>query len=296
MLSSLYNAQGRIVYHLEWTPQRAWSRPQLENLLTAHRSEWGVAASVSTNRFLNFLTTEQILTRYDLDFPQSVTRYCREPCSPLALALSLRLDSYLCHHTASYLHGLTPVLPPVVYVNSEQNNDGKTGSGLRQESVDAVFQRGPRLTNNRAAYQDRELCQLNGKYTARFGVIECLHPHHGPLRLTGLERTLVDLAVRPCHAGGTNEVLRAYMAAASRVSIELLTDTLAALDFTYPYHQAIGFYLERARYPKEAIDQLRAQPMEIDFYLDYAMPDPVYSSHWRLYYPRELASLDSKQQ
>lgn len=59
-----------------------------------------------------------------------------------------------------------------------------------------------------------------------------------------------------------------------------------------PYHQVIGFYLERAGYSASDLDHFRRKPLDIDFYLDYQITDPVYSRDWRLYYPRDLHRRD----
>lgn len=61
--------------------------------------------------------------------------------------------------------------------------------------------------------------------------------------MTKLERTLIDIAVRPNYAGGVHHVLEAYAAAKSRVSVNVLLATLQKMEYVYPYHQVIGFYI-----------------------------------------------------
>lgn len=53
----------------------------------------------------------------------------------------------------------------------------------------------------------------------------------------------------------------------------------------YPYHQAIGYYLERAGYKASAIELFRNHPREQDFYLTHAMGKTRYDERWRLYVP-----------
>ena len=108
-----------------------------------------------------------------------------------------------------------------------------------------------------------------------------------PLRITNIERTLIDATVRPVYAGGVAQVAEAFRAAAGRLSVNRIAAYLRKLRFTYPYHQSIGFYLERAgTYKASQIELLREFPVEFDFYLTYQMRDPDYNKRWRLYVPK----------
>lgn len=61
------------------------------------------------------------------------------------------------------------------------------------------------------------------------------------VRVTSLERTLLDATVRPGYAGGVANVLEAYRRAREDLNVSRLINTLGELDHVYPYHQAIGF-------------------------------------------------------
>jgi hypothetical protein len=63
---------------------------------------------------------------------------------------------------------------------------------------------------------------------------------------------------------------------------------LQRLDHAYPYHQAIGFLLERAGRPNADCQKFEALGKEFDFYLDYGMKRPVFNKKWRLHYPASL--------
>jgi predicted transcriptional regulator of viral defense system len=108
--------------------------------------------------------------------------------------------------------------------------------------------------------------------------------------VTNLERTLIDIAVRPAYAGGVNSVLSAYRLAQPNVSIRKLKKALRFLNYVYPYHQSIGFYIDMAgNYTNKAIQEfLTYDTFKYNFYLDYEIKEKSYSEKWRIYYPQDL--------
>ncbi len=146
-----------------------------------------------------------------------------------------------------------------------------------------------RVTKSHAQYDDMTIWLLNGMYTDSYGVLERKNDRGKSIRLTNVERTLIDISVRPVHAGGVDKVLRAYQLAKDKVSVEQLAETLRVLNFTYPYHQVVGFYLEKAGgYMVSQIELFTQFDQEYDFYLTHDMGETFYSEKWRLYYPNNL--------
>ena len=104
-----------------------------------------------------------------------------------------------------------------------------------------------------------------------------------------IERTLIDITVRPVHSGGVTEVLKAFELAREKVSVNRLAVMLKKLAFIYPYHQAVGFYLERAGY-RPFVDRscFKEMPREFDFYLEHGMKAKEYVKEWNLFIPKGL--------
>lgn len=269
---------------------KVFTRKQLEVLLAQNKEFWRLPKSMSAHSFMEFLLAEGLISLAKFKFPgRNVDRYLYGEPSSFEVISSLKPDGYFSHYAAVFLHGLTDQLPKTVYLNSEQTPKPRASSGLEQQRIDFAFRRRQRRSKNIASFRDLRVCLLNGKHTEQLGVVEAAGPEGEGLRVTSVERTLVDIAVRPEYAGGVHEVLRAYQGARDKAAVTKIVAILRQLDYVYPYHQAIGFYLEKAGgYKRSAVELLRANDMDFDFYLAYGMTDKEYSRRWRLFFPKGL--------
>ena len=129
---------------------------------------------------------------------------------------------------------------------------------------------------------------INGKNTNRLAVEKTVGPSSEQLEATDLERTLIDIVVRPAYAGGIYQVLEAYRAAKERASANRLVSILKKLDYVYPYHQAIGFLMQRAGYPERRLSLLRNLGITHNFYLVHGIQQPEYDASWHLFYPKGM--------
>jgi hypothetical protein len=173
-------------------------------------------------------------------------------------------------------------------LNFEQSKRSSS-SVLTQEAIDLAFRNFVRVSKNTAKYKEMNICLLNGMYTGRLGVTELIGDRGEKLQLTGVERTLIDAAVRPVYSGGVSEVISIYQVTRNRVSTKRLFDIFKKLNYVYPYHQVIGFYLEPAGvYEDKDINLFYSIDMPFNFYLTHKMGETSYSEKWRLYYPKEL--------
>jgi len=162
------------------------------------------------------------------------------------------------------------------------------------KSVDFLkaFHTGPRISNNIAIYDDYKICLLNGKYTNQLGVEIKTNDslNINKIKVTGIERTLIDISVSPHYSGGVNEVLTAYKRAKGKVSVKKLAQMLKQLDYIYPYHQIIGFYLEKAGYKEDELKLFEDMGIKNKFFVTRKIEDKnrEFSNKWQLYYPKFL--------
>lgn len=202
--------------------------------------------------------------------------------TPYHYALSLRGDTYLSHGSAVYLAGLTQQQPMTIYVNKEQSPKPAGQETIVQEAIDRAFARPQRRSNYTFRIDDFQIVLVSGKATKNAGVIR---DPEWKLPVTCLERTLIDVAVRPRYAGGVFQVMEAYRNGIEVVDVDRLITLLDSLAYRYPYHQSIGFYLENAGADESVLYRLRSRGLQFDFYLDYAMANPRYDQSWRVWVP-----------
>jgi hypothetical protein len=232
------------------------------------------------------LLKAKILKRAVLPFPyRPDTRYLFGEVGLLDLVQSLSSQGYFTHFTALYLNDLTEQTPKTIYFNVEQRSSGGAGQ-LTQEGLDRAFKAEARSSSNVVEYKGTRIVKVNGRNTSQLGVVVKPQKNAGALRLTDVERTLIDATVRPAYSGGIAVVAKAFEAAKESVSVNKLASYLRKLRYVYPYHQAVGFYMERAGYEEPLLKLLEAFPIEYDFYLQHAMRSPVLNRRWRLYVPK----------
>lgn len=246
--------------------------------------------SLERKTFLNFLLEENIIIEEKIQLPnRTMTKYIFGEVSKYELALSINPNSYLSHYTAMFLHGLTENIPKIIYTNMEQylKPSSNTSRDLPQDNIDRAFSRPMRTTNNIAIAENFKVVLLNGKNTGNLEVIK-KEINNKNLPITSIERTLIDIVTRPKYSGGVLEILNAYEEAKDKFSTGRLLATLKKLDYAYPYHQAIGFYMEKAGYSDDILKRFDKLDKKVDFYLTYQMKDINYSKRWRIHYPAYL--------
>jgi hypothetical protein len=288
--ATMKKAKPDITSVFKHLPQRTFTRSQIEAILSEYRDDWRLPESITVYQFIRFMLDETDLDVVKFEFPsRTIVRYPWGEVSIYDLVLSLRPDSYFSHYTAMYLNDLTEQVPRTIYSNFEQSPKPRSDATLEQSRIAAAFRRKPRVSNNRASYNDFDICLVNGKFTKKLGVIDIEGPEGELISVTNVERTLIDITVRPFYAGGVFEVLKAYKLAKGQVSVNKLAAMLKKIDYLYPYHQAIGFYLERSGVYKDSLLRLLEKlGTDYDFYLTYQMKDTDYSRRWRLHFPKGL--------
>lgn len=267
--------------------RKVFTKEQVADILEERRTVWRLPLSTYADKFIDQLVKKEILKKVEISFDGYVSdkeRFMVEGASILQIAASLVNKSYLSHYSAVWVNGLTTQVPKTLYITFEQAAKASVDRTLTQGGIDAAFSKPQRKASSRAIYGDYTFVMLNGMFTNRLGVYSVDH-----VPVTNIERTLIDITVRPSYAGGVFSVLDAYKSALEQgLSINKLVATLDRMKFIYPYHQSVGFYLERAGYKGKKLEELRGRGKEFIFYLTYEIAEKEYSADWRLYYPKGM--------
>jgi predicted transcriptional regulator of viral defense system len=215
-------------------------------------------------------------------------RYVTGHVSLLSFACSFYKNSYLCHSTALHIHGLASL--EAIFVNHEQTPKNTT-SRLSQPGIDQAFRNQPRRSAYTFEASGTTIIFLNGKNTQNAGVITAVAPNGESVPVTSLERTLIDCVVRPQYAGGIHQVVEAFSKARGTVSVAEIVRLLRLAKHAYPYHQTLGFLLDRVGMPKDQLAPLKSFPIRFNFYVDYGMEAPSFDPTWKILYPAHVAGL-----
>lgn len=272
----LFDSSGKTVYTVT----------DLATVLAQNREFWRLTTRTSVEQFVRFLVERTKLREIHLKSGyRDATLFAWGEPSRFELGMSLRKSPYLSHGTAVFLHGLNELVPTTLYVNQEQSPKPRPSGGLTQQAITRAFSNQQRVSNYVYHWGDFKFQIISGKATDHLEVERVKGPAGENLLATSVERTLIDITVRPTYAGGVYQVLEAFRSARERVSVGKMLATLKKLDYIYPYHQAIGFYMERAGFEANRVDRLRRLGIGFDFYLTYGIKTPAYDPSWRLFFP-----------
>lgn len=285
--SRLTIAKPDIVKLFTSATKTVYSNRELAVTLAQNRDFWRLTQRTTVDQFIEFLLGKGGLRLIELKSQfGNIVRFAWGEPSRFEIGISIRPRPYLSHGTAVFLHGLNEQLPTTIHVNQEQSPKPRPTSSLTQEALSRAFSNEQRRSKYIYRYKDWQYQIISGKDTGHLEVGKLKGPAGEDLPVTNLERTLIDIAVRPEYAGGVYQVLEAYKSAKDKVSVSTLIATLKKLDYIYPYHQAIGFYMQRAGYDESRYGRLWKLPTSFDFYLTYGLREKEYDHYWRLFYPK----------
>ena len=251
-----------------------------------------IYSTTTFTAFQKFLIQNNVYKeKFILEFPsKTYTRFFVEKPGLYRAIQSISPNAYFSHYSAVEYHNLTNNIPKTIFISLEKSKPLKelTKKQLLQEEINKAFYMPPRISKNLTIKDIYSINLLQSKYSNKLGIIETNY-NNAKINITNIERTLIDITVSPYYCGGCFEVLNVYKKARGRVNAQKLHDMLIKLDYIYPHHQAIGFYLEKAGYKEESL-KLFDHDKELRFFVQRELKEKErkYSERWNLYYPEFL--------
>lgn len=289
-ISKITLAQKEISQYFIDSGKSVFTPSELYRLIESKRGAWNLPATTSPGRIAQkWVANEFIRTQiFTLTNGTEYQLYLFKDPSIYEIAVSLRAKSYISHYPAVYLHELTTQVPKTIYTTQELSAKRNRNFTLSQDAIDKAFSQPQRRSHLSTDYEDYTIVLLNGMHCNRSGVLLSTR-YKNAFSYTNLERTLIDITVRPNYAGGAFAVLDAYRRAVERnaISSNKIATIFGNIPFIYPYHQAIGFYLERAGY-RIIPEMFRNIPIQYQFYLEYEMKQKSYDERWKIWYPKGM--------
>jgi predicted transcriptional regulator of viral defense system len=291
-VSNLERARSKIQSYFSNGDRKAYTTLDLQEIFHENHSSWRLAASTSYNKFVDFLCVDTDilrLTRLVHTSSGAIKKvYTNSEASNYDIICTIKKSGYLSYLSALVIHELTLQSPKTFYISDEIHKNYSTNSSLTQANVDKAFSKVQRKSSN--IYKEE-------KTGDRYVFIEKKENSHdiGILKnglsrfpVSDLERTLIDCTVRPQYSGGIFSVLEAFKNARKKIDINKMIHYLDELNYIYPYHQLIGFYLDRSGYSMGDLDLLKRRVTKLKFYITYNLNKKVLDKKWNIYYPEGI--------
>jgi len=270
---------------------KAYTTFDIKNIFSLNRNDWKIAGYRTADQFMSFLENKNIIKILKLKHQStgSIKKILTEPdATTQNIALTIKKDGYLSNYSSMQIHQLTLQIPKSLYISFNKSLElkdiKKSKNEISQENIDIAFSKPQRITSEvyKSEFDNTRFYFIQKAHKEKnIGIIS-----NNNYSYTDLERTLIDIAVRPAYSGGVFEVLNAFEIAKENVDINKLNKYLLELDYKYPYHQVIGFYMTKAGYADENVSLFSNYLSKYDFYLTYNMSNKEYDSEWKIYYPK----------
>ncbi len=263
-------------------PYPVLSDLELNELINSINGIYGLK-SFSKKTILSFLIKAKYLEDIKLKGFE-IFKFTNSNVDSFDIAHRFFRKTHFSFFTALFINGLTLQIPKNIYLNYEKPVLYPTNNNLAQTRIDSAFSKSPKISNNITELPQFNVLYLQSRNYNNIGIV----PFREFYKVTNLERTLIDITVRPFYSGGVVEVLNAYENAKDILDVSKLYEYYRSMNFIYPYHQAIGFYLQKAGYKENKYRLFKELDFKFKFYLTYNMLHKDYSNEWNLYYPKGL--------
>lgn len=288
-VQTLNNAYPEISNYFYNQKIRAYSTSDLQNIFYTNQQEWKLSTRTTYKKFVKFLTKKgklfSVKKLVHIETGSEKFIYLMINGNTYDIACAIKKKGYLSYLTALVIHELTLQIPKTIYISEEIHKVSQKKNIIEQKGIDLAFSKEQRTTTNiyrdeaeniRFALIEKQSNNIN------IGIIKdnsFLYP------VSNIERTLIDCVVRPQYSGGIFSVLEAFRIAINIVDTDKINLYLDQLNYSYPYHQLIGFYLDKAGCDRNRLLPFLNKVSSLNFYMTYNLTNKTLDPKWKIYYP-----------
>ncbi len=197
---------------------------------------------------------------------------------------------YLSHQSALYFNELIEQRPLNYYI-SRESKDRKKGEKdtYNPRLIKQSFMKSHRVTSKYFSYEGYKSYILEKQDLKNTGVIEKRvkdQDKYISIRMTDVERTLLDAVIAPQYSGGILTTINCFEKA--EINLKYLFQLYSIYSPFYPYWQALGLILEKLKGSEVGyIWDSFFSDQKKEFYLDRKFRSSwLYSDKWQIHYPK----------
>jgi predicted transcriptional regulator of viral defense system len=290
-ISNIMLAKSKIELYFDNNEKIIYGVKDLISIFNSNNRKWNLSYATTFQKFVDFLIEKSHLEEINLGskilYGWKIDKYGEDIIYEIAINLKPR--SYISHYSAMFLNNMTEQIPKTIYVTYDRETKLiNYNKKLEQSKIDLAFSKKKEAKDVSYTFKGYRFVLINSPSSEKIGVKSIMLPTGLIIPVTNIERTLIDIIVRPELSGGIHEIIKAYKSI-DTVQIAKLKTYLKKKDYVYPFEQSIGFCLEYAGIDSEKVDLFfYGCALEYNFYLDRGLEHPKFSNRWKLYYPNFL--------
>lgn len=204
---------------------------------------------------------------------------------------------HFCHYTSVVFHELSNQVPNRVYIRKRDVGANRFRTDrLSDLQIRTQFLKPHRRSGDTETLGGGTIIFIAGGLHDEIGVVSVPSNYSEfpqGSRITNLERCLIDAVVAPHYNGGITTLPGLFEEAVEQLDLQKLIEHYRELDFLYPYHQTLGFFLDHSGQEEAAAQWREHFPPTNRFFVDKAAKSSwSYDPKWQVYYPRGLVNAD----
>lgn len=274
---------GLITNKMEAFPSRGVE--QLKDLLFEFKDSRILPGYLKFEDFKKNLIRDKIIIEVESSENHIAPKYWNSNSSLEEFSCNIYDGAYLSYFSALTKHQLTQQIPKTIFISVDRkrrNKERTTTKELEQENVDYAFSSVKKKSTESFKINNTSLVIIRRPaFPDNVGVKK-----QGHVKYTDLERTLIDIAVRPEYSGGFFSVSSAYRKAGRNIDVDKLFWYSERMDFIYPYQQLFGFYLNHfADFQISELSDFSEKISHLNFYTTKNMSEFDNDLYWQINYP-----------